>query len=174
MYPEPASERVASGAEYLVNPSNDSWFDDPQYSLQAYDIVRLRTVEQRRDMVRQQRGLGRDIQIVGADPAGLPEAPPFVAPPASDRRPAGSGRPGGGRPGGRGRPNGGRSRRQGGRPNGQAPKGRSGQKSGAGQRSGGQKSGQGSGGQKAGQGSGQGGRGQGSGGQHRSRKPVSR
>ena len=143
-------------------------------------VISFVSSEQRRDMVRQQRGLGRDIQIVGADPAGLPEAPPFVAPPASDRRPAGSGRPGGGRPGGGGRPNGGRSRRQGGRPNGQGPKGRSGQKTG-GQKSGGQKSaaGQRSGGHKAGQGSGgqssgQGARSQGSGGQQRSKKPVSR
>lgn len=52
MYPEPAAERVRAGAQLLVSPSNDSWFDDLQYSLQAFDIVRLRTVEQRRDMVR--------------------------------------------------------------------------------------------------------------------------
>ncbi len=119
-------------------------------------VISFISSDQRRDLVRQQRGLGRDIQVIGADPAALPEAPPFVAPPASDRRPAGPARSGGGRPGG------GRSRRQGGggRSNGQGPKGRSGQKS-AGQKAGGQKAGQGA-------------RTQGSGGQHRSRKPVAR
>ena len=108
-------------------------------------VISFISSDQRRDLVRQQRSLGRDIQVIGADPAALPEAPPFVAPPVTDRRPSGGGRPSGGRPGG------GRSRRPGGsgRPNGQKPKGRSG-----GQKPAGQKSG--------------------SGGQQRSKKTVSR
>lgn len=52
MFPEPATRRVDAGAEILVSPSNDSWFGALKYSLQAFDIVLLRTVEQRRDMVR--------------------------------------------------------------------------------------------------------------------------
>ncbi|MEW6269458.1 MAG: apolipoprotein N-acyltransferase [Thermodesulfobacteriota bacterium] len=52
MFPEPSRERVAAGAEYLVSPANDSWFADLEYSLQAFDNVRLRSVEQRRFLVR--------------------------------------------------------------------------------------------------------------------------
>ena len=58
--------------------------------------------DQRRDMNSQQRSLRREFQIVDANPGALPEAPPFVAPPARPR-PSGSGgggRNGGGRPGG--------------------------------------------------------------------------
>ena len=133
-------------------------------------VISFISNDQRRDMVRQQRGLGRNIQIEGADPASLPEAPPFVAPPASDRRPAGGGgRPGGGRPGGRSGGNRG-PRRQGGggRPGGPrsgAPKS-GGQRSGAAKAGGARSAGQKSAGQKSG--------GQTSGGQQRSRKPVSR
>jgi apolipoprotein N-acyltransferase len=52
MFPDPAASRVAAGAELLVNPSNDSWPDDPKFSLQVFDIVRLRAIEQRRPLVR--------------------------------------------------------------------------------------------------------------------------
>lgn len=52
MYPEVARERVRAGAEYLVNPANDSWFGDLKYSLQAFDIARWRAVETRRYLVR--------------------------------------------------------------------------------------------------------------------------
>jgi len=52
MYPEIARERVAAGAEYLVNPANDSWFGALKYSLQAFDIARWRAVETRRYLVR--------------------------------------------------------------------------------------------------------------------------
>ncbi len=147
-------------------------------------VISFVSSEQRRDIVRQQRGLGRDIDVVLADPAALPEAPPFVAPPASERRPSGANRSGGSRSGGSrsggsrsggsrsgsrsggGRPGGGRSRRQGARADGAAPKGRSGQKPG-GQKAGGQQSGgQQSGGQRSGAAR--------SGGQQRSRKPVAR
>ena len=52
MYPEIARARVASGAEYLVNPANDSWFGALKYSLQAFDIARWRAVETHRYLVR--------------------------------------------------------------------------------------------------------------------------
>jgi apolipoprotein N-acyltransferase len=52
MLPEVAGARVAAGAEYLVNPSNDSWLADTQYSAQQLDIVAMRAVEQRRFLVR--------------------------------------------------------------------------------------------------------------------------
>jgi len=52
MLPEVAAARVARGAAYLVNPSNDTWIGDPQYTEQQLDIARLRAVEQRRYLVR--------------------------------------------------------------------------------------------------------------------------
>jgi len=76
MYPEPAAEHVAAGAEFLVSPSNDSWFDDLQYSLQAFDIVRLRTVEQRRDMVR--TSTAGPSAIVDAAGRVVAQTPPFA------------------------------------------------------------------------------------------------
>jgi superfamily II DNA/RNA helicase len=62
----------------------------------AGTVISLVGSEQRRDLTRQQRGLGRDIQIESPDPASLPEAEPFVAPPARPQRSAGGGAPGGG------------------------------------------------------------------------------
>jgi apolipoprotein N-acyltransferase len=52
MLPEVVGARVAEGAAYLVNPSNDSWLADAQYSAQQFDIVAMRAVEQRRYLVR--------------------------------------------------------------------------------------------------------------------------
>jgi apolipoprotein N-acyltransferase len=52
MLPEVVGERVAAGASYLVNPSNDSWINDPKYTDQQLDMARLRAVEQRRWLVR--------------------------------------------------------------------------------------------------------------------------
>lgn len=52
MLPEVVGARVAEGAEYLVNPANDSWLDDGTYSALQLDIVLLRAVEQRRWLVR--------------------------------------------------------------------------------------------------------------------------
>jgi len=52
MLPEVAAIRVADGAEYLLNPSNDSWIDDEQYSEEQLDIARMRAVELRRYLVR--------------------------------------------------------------------------------------------------------------------------
>jgi apolipoprotein N-acyltransferase len=52
MLPEIAGRRVAEGAAYLVNPSNDSWLDDRTYSSLQFDIVAMRAIEQRRYLVR--------------------------------------------------------------------------------------------------------------------------
>ncbi len=52
MLPEVVARRVADGATYLLNPSNDSWLDDRTYSDLQFDIVTLRAVEQQRYLVR--------------------------------------------------------------------------------------------------------------------------
>ena len=52
MLPHFAARRVAEGAAYLVNPSNDSWVPDLKFALHQFDIVSLRAVEQRRYLVR--------------------------------------------------------------------------------------------------------------------------
>lgn len=52
MFPRLVRARVRAGAEVLVNLSNDSWLGDVQYSEQAFDMTRLRAVEQRRWVVR--------------------------------------------------------------------------------------------------------------------------
>jgi apolipoprotein N-acyltransferase len=52
MLPEVVSQRVRDGAAWLVNPSNDSWLADAQYSEMQFDVVTLRSIEQRRTLVR--------------------------------------------------------------------------------------------------------------------------
>ena len=52
MFGEIAGERVRAGAVYLVNLTNDSWLGDSQFAAQAFDMARLRAVEQRRYLVR--------------------------------------------------------------------------------------------------------------------------
>ena len=52
MLPEVAGERVAAGATYLLNPSNDSWVPNEKFSELQFDIVSLRAIEQRRYFVR--------------------------------------------------------------------------------------------------------------------------
>lgn len=49
---ELSAERVARGAGYLVNLANDSWLGDAKYAAQAFDMARLRAIEQRRYLVR--------------------------------------------------------------------------------------------------------------------------
>jgi len=51
-FAEPAAERVRDGAQLLINLANDSWLADPKYSEPAFDMVRLRAVEQRRWIIR--------------------------------------------------------------------------------------------------------------------------
>jgi apolipoprotein N-acyltransferase len=52
MLPEVVSARVAAGAEYLINPTNDTWIPHPQYTLQQFRIAATRAIEQRRTLVR--------------------------------------------------------------------------------------------------------------------------
>jgi apolipoprotein N-acyltransferase len=52
MLPEVVAMRVEQGAQYLFNPANDGWLDDGTYSALLLDIVLLRTIEQRRWLVR--------------------------------------------------------------------------------------------------------------------------
>jgi apolipoprotein N-acyltransferase len=52
MLPQFAAERVAAGAEYLVNPSNDGWIPHPSYLGQQFDMVAMRAIEQRMYLVR--------------------------------------------------------------------------------------------------------------------------
>jgi apolipoprotein N-acyltransferase len=51
MFPDIAATRVREGAVYLVDPANDTWLT-PKFSAQQFDIVTLRSVEQRRYLVR--------------------------------------------------------------------------------------------------------------------------
>lgn len=50
--PHVAGARVAAGATYLVNPSNDSWVPDAGFAQQQFDLAALRAVEQRRWLLR--------------------------------------------------------------------------------------------------------------------------
>lgn len=50
--PPVAARRVAEGAAYLVNPSNDSWVSDAGFAWQQFDIAALRAVEQRTFLIR--------------------------------------------------------------------------------------------------------------------------
>ncbi len=52
LLPHVAARRIAEGAVYLVNPSNDSWVPDAGFAWQQFDIVSLRAVEQRTYLVR--------------------------------------------------------------------------------------------------------------------------
>jgi apolipoprotein N-acyltransferase len=52
LLPQMAAERVAEGATYLVNPSNDSWVPNAGFAWQQFDIAALRAVEQRRYLLR--------------------------------------------------------------------------------------------------------------------------
>jgi apolipoprotein N-acyltransferase len=52
-YPEIARRRVEEGAEFLVNPTNDTtWFRDEKVAARMLAIASLRAVEQRRYLVR--------------------------------------------------------------------------------------------------------------------------
>jgi len=52
MLPEVAGRRVAAGATYLLNPSNDTWVPSEKFAELEFDIVSLRAIEQRRYFVR--------------------------------------------------------------------------------------------------------------------------
>ncbi len=52
MFPRLAGRRVESGAQVLVNLSNDAWVRDAGFAEQQFNLVLLRAIEQRRYMVR--------------------------------------------------------------------------------------------------------------------------
>jgi len=52
MLPEVAAARVREGAAYLVNPSNDSWLGRERWGEMMFDLISVRAIEQRRDLVR--------------------------------------------------------------------------------------------------------------------------
>jgi apolipoprotein N-acyltransferase len=52
MFGEIVTERVRAGAGYLVTLANDSWLGDRKFAEQAFDMARLRAVEQHRYLVR--------------------------------------------------------------------------------------------------------------------------
>ncbi|MBI3785204.1 MAG: apolipoprotein N-acyltransferase [Deltaproteobacteria bacterium] len=52
MFGEIAAERVRNGAGFLVTLTNDAWLGDRMYAEQAFDMARLRAIEQRRYLVR--------------------------------------------------------------------------------------------------------------------------
>jgi len=52
MFPDIVRARVAGGASYLVVLSNDSWLGDAQFAAEAFDMARMRAIEQRRYLVR--------------------------------------------------------------------------------------------------------------------------
>jgi len=51
MFPDVAAARARDGAVFFVDPAHDTWLT-PKFSAQQFDIVRLRTVEARRYLVR--------------------------------------------------------------------------------------------------------------------------
>jgi apolipoprotein N-acyltransferase len=78
MFGEMVTDRVRAGAEYLVTLTNDSWLGDRKYAEEAFDMARLRAVEQRRYLVRASTSgpsaivdpLGRVVKRTGYDLAG--------------------------------------------------------------------------------------------------------
>lgn len=50
--PHVAAARVAAGAAYLLNPSNDSWVPNAGFAWHQFDIAAMRAVEERRYLVR--------------------------------------------------------------------------------------------------------------------------
>jgi len=76
MLPEVAGQRVAAGATYLVNPSNDTWIPDDTFAALQFDVISYRAVEQRRWLVRAS-STGPSALV---DPQGRvhERTPPFV------------------------------------------------------------------------------------------------
>lgn len=52
LLPHLAGLRMAEGAAWLVNPSNDSWVSDPGFAQHQFQLAALRAVEQRTFLVR--------------------------------------------------------------------------------------------------------------------------
>lgn len=73
IYPELARALVAHGAQFLVNISNDSWFEAGAGPEQHYEIARFRAVENHVSLVRvTNSGVSGVIDAVGRDLVRLP------------------------------------------------------------------------------------------------------
>lgn len=79
IYPELARELVDRGAQFLVNISNDSWFEAGAGPEQHYDIVRFRAVENRVSLVRvTNSGISGLIDPAGREVLQLPSHVPMT------------------------------------------------------------------------------------------------
>jgi len=79
MLPEVAGARVRSGAEYLLNPTNDTWIQHVQYTTLQFRIAAMRAIEQRRDLVRvSTAGPSAIIDAWGRSPKPTPPGEPAV------------------------------------------------------------------------------------------------
>ncbi|XPV77771.1 MAG: apolipoprotein N-acyltransferase [Desulfovibrio sp.] len=74
IFPELAQKRVEQGADVLINISNDAWFDGTSGPLQHFALARLRSIEQRRWLVRATNtGVSAFIDPVGRINTVLPQ-----------------------------------------------------------------------------------------------------
>ena len=79
IYPELARALVAHGAQFLVNISNDSWFEAGAGPQQHYEIARFRAVENHVSLVRvTNSGVSGVIDAVGRDVVRLPSRQPVA------------------------------------------------------------------------------------------------
>ncbi len=79
IYPELARELVGRGAQFLVNISNDSWFEAGAGPAQHYEIVRFRAVENRVSLVRvTNSGISGLIDPAGRETLHLPSQVPVA------------------------------------------------------------------------------------------------
>jgi apolipoprotein N-acyltransferase len=75
IYPELARELVTRGAQFLINISNDSWFEAGAGPEQHYEIVRFRAVENRVSLVRvTNSGVSAVVDPAGREVVRLPSA----------------------------------------------------------------------------------------------------
>jgi apolipoprotein N-acyltransferase len=79
IYPELARELVERGAQFLVNISNDSWFEAGAGPEQHYEIARFRAVENRVSLVRvTNSGISGVIDPTGREIVRLPARVPVA------------------------------------------------------------------------------------------------
>ena len=79
IYPELARALVGRGAQFLVNISNDSWFEAGAGPEQHYEIARFRAVENHVSLVRvTNSGVSGVIDAVGRDVVRLPSRQPVA------------------------------------------------------------------------------------------------
>jgi apolipoprotein N-acyltransferase len=66
LFPNLVREAVAQGADILINPANDGWFNSPQAARLHLALALFRSIEQRRPLVRVTNiGFGAHIQASG-------------------------------------------------------------------------------------------------------------